>query len=427
MSKNGFEMNTKRFLVITFIFLFSITLYSQKGYENEVFSNIYHTANLAVQSVLDSAISVSTSGKNVKKTFSYNDLGKVSLELQEQVVEGNLVSDSRTNYFYDTEGNNIQVEKENWIVNQWFKTSKTVSVFDTDGNEISQIIKLWGGADWENNYRNNILYDSEGNFVEYLIESWSKSKSAWELRNKITVQTDSSGNRIELYEVIDGGFLFYNEYKYTVTNNSYNEEIYRLQEVLTNNIWVKTSADSTSYNSDGKISNILSKIWNGTDWILSARDSYNYSGSEMLSFTSESWDGTKWIPGNSSLTFRDDADNSSTMSGSVINLYFKTITDVHQENELFNGYQLSQNYPNPFNPATTIKYSISSKVKSETAKVNLVIYDSIGQEVKTLVNENQNLGTYEVTFDASSLPSGIYYYSLLTGNFSVTKKMILLK
>ncbi|MBK8944501.1 MAG: T9SS type A sorting domain-containing protein [Ignavibacteriae bacterium] len=88
---------------------------------------------------------------------------------------------------------------------------------------------------------------------------------------------------------------------------------------------------------------------------------------------------------------------------------------------------LSQNYPNPFNPVTAIKYSIPSNLKSETSNVKIVVFDILGKEIATLVNEKQNSGNYEVNFDGNSLPSGIYFYKLQVDNFSKTQKMILMK
>jgi hypothetical protein len=85
-------------------------------------------------------------------------------------------------------------------------------------------------------------------------------------------------------------------------------------------------------------------------------------------------------------------------------------------------FSLSQNYPNPFNPSTTINFSIS-----QTEKVNLKIYDVLGREVATLVNEQKAPGNYEVKFNAGNFASGMYLYRLQAGDFVQTKKMILMK
>lgn len=85
-------------------------------------------------------------------------------------------------------------------------------------------------------------------------------------------------------------------------------------------------------------------------------------------------------------------------------------------------YILNQNYPNPFNPATTIRFAIP-----QSEFVSLKVYDVIGNEVANLVNEELVAGSYKVQFDAATLTSGIYFYQLITGNYSETKKMNLIK
>jgi hypothetical protein len=85
-------------------------------------------------------------------------------------------------------------------------------------------------------------------------------------------------------------------------------------------------------------------------------------------------------------------------------------------------FLLTQNYPNPFNPSTKIKYSIP-----QSSQVTIKVFDILGNEIETLVNEDKPAGTYELTWYAEQLPSGIYFYKLQAGNFIETKKMILLK
>jgi hypothetical protein len=99
--------------------------------------------------------------------------------------------------------------------------------------------------------------------------------------------------------------------------------------------------------------------------------------------------------------------------------YSKTI-DVEVTTPL--EFSLAQNFPNPFNPSTSIKYAISNK-----QFVQLKIFDVLGKEVATLVNEEKSAGSYEVNFNASQLSSGIYFYKLQSGSFVQTRKMILLK
>jgi len=106
---------------------------------------------------------------------------------------------------------------------------------------------------------------------------------------------------------------------------------------------------------------------------------------------------------------------------------YSDVVEVTLNNETPDKYELSQNFPNPFNPSTTISYSIPKNVKSEMSKVKLIVYDILGNEVATLVNELKNAGFYEVSFDGSKLSSGTYFYTLQSGNFTETKKLLLLK
>ena len=103
------------------------------------------------------------------------------------------------------------------------------------------------------------------------------------------------------------------------------------------------------------------------------------------------------------------------------------VTDVENSNIIPEEYNLSQNYPNPFNPTTTISYSIPNIASSLNSNVTLKIYDLLGREVNTLVNEIKQPGSYQVQFDARELSSGIYFYTLNAGDFYQTKKLVLLK
>ena len=101
---------------------------------------------------------------------------------------------------------------------------------------------------------------------------------------------------------------------------------------------------------------------------------------------------------------------------------FDDLTNIDISDSERKEFLLSQNYPNPFNPTTTINYSVV-----EHSLVSLKIFDVLGEEVETLINQQMTAGNYKIEFDASTLPSGIYFYRLQSNNFSETKKLILLK
>jgi hypothetical protein len=123
--------------------------------------------------------------------------------------------------------------------------------------------------------------------------------------------------------------------------------------------------------------------------------------------------------------------NRTTLNGCIINgIQYGQIIGVNEiSSEIPVYYSLFQNYPNPFNPSTNIKFQIP-----KSGFVKLTVFDVLGKEIGTLVKEQLSPGTYQADFDATNLPSGVYYYSLefrqagsMTGEFSQTRKMVLIK
>ncbi|MBK9099018.1 MAG: choice-of-anchor B family protein [bacterium] len=113
---------------------------------------------------------------------------------------------------------------------------------------------------------------------------------------------------------------------------------------------------------------------------------------------------------------------SDMSTGLYIFKFIPSTTVIENENTDVSGFSLEQNYPNPFNPSTQIKFTIE-----KSGFVSLKIFNGIGQEISTLINEEKNAGTYKVTFNASDLPSGIYFARLISGNQTEIIKMSLLK
>lgn len=118
----------------------------------------------------------------------------------------------------------------------------------------------------------------------------------------------------------------------------------------------------------------------------------------------------------------DEAEMLANMD-SVTAKYEALVTSVETyADQLPKEFTLHQNYPNPFNPATTIRFEIP-----ESSFVTLKVFNIVGQEVKTLINENLEAGVYQSNFDASRLTSGVYFYTLSSGDKVLTNKMILIK
>ncbi|MFN3135873.1 MAG: FlgD immunoglobulin-like domain containing protein, partial [Candidatus Kryptonium sp.] len=141
------------------------------------------------------------------------------------------------------------------------------------------------------------------------------------------------------------------------------------------------------------------------------------------------WDGTKWVGLNS--TVSNSGDFITAEVSKLGHFIVTRKTDVTEVGipvvDIPKKFELYQNYPNPFNPSTSISFDLP-----EDAFVTLKIYNIIGQEIRTIVNEFKNAGRYTVVWDGKDndgkiMPSGIYFYRITAGNFSKTLKMVLAK
>jgi hypothetical protein len=166
------------------------------------------------------------------------------------------------------------------------------------------------------------------------------------------------------------------------------------------------------------------------------------SGEGLIKFDGMNF--THYTPANSGLYSTairdiqiDEFNNKWIIHPNAISVFNEEgVTSVGVGDELHNNFTLSQNYPNPFNPTTTIKFKIPQSPlpggDGRGGLVTLKVYDVLGNEIATLVNEEKPAGSYEVEFNSHSgsvrnLPSGIYFYRLTVGRFADTKKLILLK
>jgi len=196
---------------------------------------------------------------------------------------------------------------------------------------------------------------------------------------------------------------------------------------------------------------------NGANWIRSSLNNRTIftiaaSGNNVLAGTINGGvyfspdNGTNWSQVNEGLSdlrintllIHDNIIYAGTQTAGLWKRNLSEILSVNQiSSEVPSDYSLSQNYPNPFNPATKIKFSIpvvgqrhvegNEIRRSGTFDTKLIIYDILGKEISTLVNESLQPGTYEVTFDAAPYPSGVYFYTLSAGDFTKMNKMILVK
>ena len=330
--------------------------------------------------------------KSDRYSYSYN--GNVVILLYEYWIDEQFEYSYRLTYTYNESGKIISSVSEEQINSQWINYDRTTYTYDNNGNEISSVQEVWKNEQWENLERHLFTYDDHGNKLSDLLEQWVAQQ--WESYVLFTFMYDANGNQISFF--------------YERWISGQRENFFR---------------GSSVYDGKGNHLSDLTEQWKNGQWENYTRYSYTYDDDNNITFLSaDLWLNGSWERANYPLNIADSAGNYYSFSGARIFLHYKqTVTDVAlNDSKIPSSYQLHQNYPNPFNPSTTISYQLP-----ENSHVTLKVYDAIGREVATLVNEVKEAGNYKVKFDASKLSSGVYFYMLRAGNFLSTQKMILLK
>jgi N-acetylneuraminic acid mutarotase len=183
-------------------------------------------------------------------------------------------------------------------------------------------------------------------------------------------------------------------------NESTNDKTSKDSPLTISQYWIEYSTDSTFSTGVVKDSTLVDTIKSVTN--LSSLSKYYW---RVKAKNSAGWSNfsTIW--------------NFTTLNTGINNIS----TEIPKE------FKLYDNYPNPFNPTTKICFALKEDGRGKKEETKLVVYDILGKEIAVLVNEQLQPGTYEVTFDGSNFPSGVYFYKLTAGNFSDTKKLILMK
>jgi len=211
------------------------------------------------------------------------------------------------------------------------------------------------------------------------------------LNNQSVYSLAVSGNNIFAGTSING--------IYVSTNNGTNW----LQTSL-NNLYVNYLVTSENNIFAGTANGVYFSANNGASWIAKNQ-------------------GFNVIPSVSSLQITNNYIFAGTSFSSIWRRSLQEIIGIHSiSSEVPYNFSLYQNYPNPFNPSTKIKFDIV-----KTGFTSLKVYDIVGKEVQVLVNEKLKPGGYETTFDGAQLTSGVYFYRLSSGEYSETKRMLLVK
>ena len=181
----------------------------------------------------------------------------------------------------------------------------------------------------------------------------------------------------------------------------------------------KADTASTSILEDWRLVNTGLDYFTYCDWPIPVDLSYDNSDLLTAGLGGYPLGDLNWFPIQKASWM---ANRRATEYAEITGALNTGVVGVEEDVNLPNKFNLAQNYPNPFNPSTIISYNIP-----KASNVTLKVYDILGNEVATLVNQFQNANSYQVNFNAASLASGVYIYKIDAGNFTMSKKMLLLK
>jgi photosystem II stability/assembly factor-like uncharacterized protein len=275
--------------------------------------------------------------------------------------------------------------------------------------------------------------------------TWIQQVQPFDNYQFITPQIGWYTNENEIYYSTDGG------YSWTLQNSGTNSSLYDIFFLDNNNGWAVGENGTILHTINGGIPveliSFTAEVNESEETVelhWSTATETNNSGFEILRSPqndSEVWNKIGFVPGHGTTTepksysFTNENVNTGIYKYRLKQIDFDGSFTYSDEIEVEADFSpkefvLYQNYPNPFNPSTKIKYTIPASPKSspkERTFVQLIVYDLLGRDVAVLVNEEMQHGAYETVFDGSNLSSGVYFYRLTAGEFSETKKLVLLK
>jgi hypothetical protein len=355
---------------------------------------------------------------NQKYIFYYDNSGRINYYLLQYWYNGQWDNSDRNTYYYDSLGN-LACELFEWNGGQWFPNYKTTYTYDENRNNISQLFEVYNDSQWVNWSLYIFNYDNGGNLVKNSAMSWNIQE--W-VNNYQATYFIKNGVRDSIFfeSWVEGQWV--NLLSFKPQYDDQGHLITVLWKSWSDSQWVNYLRGSWNNDLYGNIVSGLIEDWDGNQWINDSRFFYNNNSKNYFTHgLNEIWQNGTWIPGDWEFYFSRLDIFTLGFIGTELSVYYK-ITSAVEKTSTLEEYNLSQNYPNPFNPATTIRFTIPAD-----GQVQLQVYDILGREIATLVNEYRRKGNYEVKFDAGKLSSGIYIYRIKCGSFTNSKMMVLQK
>jgi len=314
------------------------------------------------------------------------------------------VNFQRILYAYDGQGRYTEWLYQDGVADAWTNAQLVAYTYYTNGNDSVTTIFRWVDSAWVNNSRSSYSYDEQERRISSLYQLWRDN--AWLNADLYLTTYDGSGNR-EVLRQEWRDTSWFNRYRHLILSDADGRLLEDAKEDWVNDTWVKDFRNLYAYDSLGYQVEYISQHGEGDSWVNGTRSRYPHdvNGHETYRLT-ERWDGTEW----------QNLFQTWTTWGPWI------VAGVDHGASAEFTFRLSSNYPNPFNPSTTIEYALP-----HSGYATLRIYNVLGEEVATLVDGDHAAGTFTATWDASDLPSGVYFYRLTAGEYVQTRKMVSLR
>lgn len=372
--------------------------------------------------IIDSIITFRATGSKGKRTYTYDENGRITSYLILYLYNSEWENGWQITHSYDSSGNLLNTLSEAWNGSNWENYIYEIFSYDSIGNNRLNLHFFWGNNNWENILRISRTYDCIGNITTSTTEKWIDS--TWINSSKITLNYYPNEMRdFNLMELWNGSKW---ENDVLLTFKYANDWV--LSSILAENwngsFWNSYVQTRFTYSLDEPQLSGLIEVWDNIQWIVNSRYSYSYNANGyFIHGIYELWENGNWVPYDGIITIENPDGFVDHLLTYEVFVYYGKPTGVDEEGRFhLKDFELSQNYPNPFNPSTTIKFQIP-----RNGFVTLKVYDILGNEVATLVNEEKAIGKYEINFDASRIASGVYIYRLKVNDYIDVKKMILIK
>jgi len=422
---------------VWFLWLLAITIFPQKQLyspRNENikslflmkntynFQNFPQSKNYNASDLLDSVICIFQNDFKFKFTYYYNNNSSMNYFISAFWNNGVWINAEKLTDKYDSKGNLISVlwEVFNSSTNEWSQSGIDIFSYDSLGNRVCSLHQYFDGQEFTNSFQYKNYFEGRDLILsiqqKWITNSWIndlKIINSFTVDSLIASSTSQEwvnaqwiNSRISIYE--------FDENKNMVTT---------LTKIWAVTQWIDLALGKFEYDANN---NLILETWQkagNNNWDNWFRVFYEYDNKNNLNHLfGEEWRNGQWLKDNEPLKVTNPDGILFGYEAKDVFLYYRDPLSVRNKTNNVSGFALSQNFPNPFNPTTTISYQLP-----KAGHVTLKIYDVLGNEVKTLVNEMKEMGKYTATFDASTLASGMYVYQIKANYFMATKKMLLLK